>query len=188
MGVELKLPPLNLTGPDWANMPLNERVLHIAAQEADVYHTAELPKYSNSGPRVDAMLRSARCAPGNPWCAAFVTWCCLHSGWDPYGEVPGSGVMYPASVVSWVAWAKRTLRLKSGSPQRGDLFFFDRAGETHIGFVSEVNDHDLGTIEGNTNCDGSADGYEVARRVRAIHSPTGFITLRDISRGGASSK
>jgi hypothetical protein len=88
--------------------------------------------------------------------------------------------MYPAAVVSWVAWARRAKRLKSDAPERGDLFFFDRPGETHIGFVTHVEDSTIETIEGNTNSGGSREGFEVARRIREKNSPTGFISLRDL--------
>jgi hypothetical protein len=178
MSIEIVIPPLNVSESSWSSLPLSERALLVAAQECDVYHTTEEPRYSNRGPRVDAMLRAARCTPGNPWCAAFVAWCCANAGWNPVSEMPGNRVMYPAAVISWVAWARRTRRLKDDSPARGDLFYYDLPGETHIGFVTHAEPDLIETLEGNTNAGGSREGYEVARRTRPAGSPTGYITLR----------
>jgi hypothetical protein len=175
--IKVAIPPMGMTEGEWSSMPLAERVLMVAAQECDAYHTQEEPRFSNRGPRVDAMLRAARCAPGNPWCAAFVTWCCAHSGWDPVSETPGNGVMYPAAVVSWIAWARRTRRLKTDSPKRGDLFFYDRPGAAHMGLVTHAEPDLIETIEGNTNDCGRREGCEVARRTRPADSPSGYISL-----------
>jgi len=181
MPIDVQIPPFHIPEEEWRALSICERALLMAGQECDVYHTQEIPKYSNRGPRVDEMLRVAHCGPGNPWCAAFVTWCLLKSCWDPFSDVPGQGVMYPASVVSWVAWAKRSGRHRS-APARGHLGYFDKPGETHIFWISHVlwGLEEVETIEGNTNTDGSRDGWEVARRHRMTHSPTGYIDLEGL--------
>lgn len=56
---------------------------------------------------------------------------------------------------------------------RGSMFFLrgGHHGYTHVGLVDGIHaDGTMTTIEGNTNDDGSANGYEVARRVRRIAS------------------
>lgn len=56
-------------------------------------------------------------------------------------------------------------------PAPGSMFFVRGGpyGYTHVGLVIEAHaDGTMTTIEGNTNDDGSANGYEVARRVRRI--------------------
>ena len=55
----------------------------------------------------------------------------------------------------------------------GSMFFLRGGpyGYTHVGLVEAMHaDGTMTTIEGNTNDDGSANGYEVARRVRRIAS------------------
>lgn len=54
---------------------------------------------------------------------------------------------------------------------KGSMFFLrgGPAGYTHVGLVEALHaDGTMSTIEGNTNDDGSANGYEVARRVRRV--------------------
>lgn len=56
---------------------------------------------------------------------------------------------------------------------RGSMFFLrgGQFGYTHVGLVDTVlPDGTMSTIEGNTNDEGSANGYEVARRIRRIAS------------------
>ena len=52
--------------------------------------------------------------------------------------------------------------------------FFLRGGPygyLHVGIVEQAHsDGTMTTIEGNTNHDGSANGYEVCRRVRRIET------------------
>jgi hypothetical protein len=153
----------------------------IAAQETDVHHAAEEPPGSKRGPRVNAYLRSARSMPGEPWNAAFVAWCCTEAGWNPLCEEATVGVMYPASVVSWIAWAKRTRRFKKDLPERGDLFVIDRPGRHHIGFVAGMTRDAIRTIEVGAEC--------VTRQVRMLGQPDGFISLRTVrpSNGGRHS-
>lgn len=56
---------------------------------------------------------------------------------------------------------------------RGSMFFLRGGayGYTHVGLVDAIHaDGTMTTVEGNTNDDDSANGYEVARRVRRIAS------------------
>ena len=42
---------------------------------------------TNTGAQVDEYLKSAQVAPGNPWCASFVTWSLEQAG----HKMPGGG-------------------------------------------------------------------------------------------------
>lgn len=74
--------------------------------------------------------------------------------------------------------ARRNGRFVSGEggavkPTPGSMFFLRGGpyGYLHVGIVEAAHDDGtMTTIEGNTNHDGSANGYEVARRVRQIAS------------------
>jgi hypothetical protein len=50
-------------------------------------------------------------------------------------------------------------------------------GTGHTGFVEKISNGIVYTIEGNTNEDGSREGYEVAKRERPLSSFYGFIQL-----------
>ena len=55
---------------------------------------------SNTGPQVDRYLEAAGVAPGNPWCASFVTWSLQQAG----HKMPGGGW---AAVATWVRNAEQ---------------------------------------------------------------------------------
>ncbi|WP_318546298.1 CHAP domain-containing protein [Flavobacterium columnare] len=51
-------------------------------------------------------------------------------------------------------------------------------GQGHTGFVEKVlANGKIQTIEGNTNADGSREGFAVCRRIRSINQIKGFIKL-----------
>lgn len=145
---------------DWPFWPLSEKLVQLAAYHCDELKVREEPKGSNSGPWVDRYLRAAGVDFPAPWCASFVTY--LLKQCD-YAHAPAG----PAAVASWAHWAEATHRVTT-NPRRGDLFFLLHAdGTGHMGIVLEARpDVTIRTIEGNTNDDGSREGYEVVRRVR----------------------
>ena len=55
---------------------------------------------TNTGPQVDQYLAAAKVAPGNPWCASFVTWSLEKAG----HKMPGGGW---AGVATWVRNAEQ---------------------------------------------------------------------------------
>lgn len=152
---------------------LSSRVLQIAATQVGVQ---EHPKGSNSGPEVDEYLRSVALRPGSPWCMAFVYWCARKACQELVISIPlaqTGGVM--------IQWQKAQLRKvpnRASGVKPGDIFIMQFAhGTGHTGFVESIGNGLIHTIEGNTNDDGSREGYEVARRVRPISSIFGFIQL-----------
>ena len=154
--------------PEWAAWPLTEKLVQLAAYHCDVLKVQEDPIGSNRGPWVDRYLESAGASPGQPWCAAFVTYLLKQCGDDALPEGP-------AAVSNWSHWATQTGHLVE-SPGRGDLFFLLHAnGEGHIGIVIENEGKVLRTIEGNSNNDGSREGYEVVRHQRP---PDGLRFIR----------
>lgn len=181
VAVKVSIPPLNLTEAQWRRLPLVERMLMLAAQLCDVDKVREEPKGSNRGAWIDEFLKTARTDVGQPWCAAFVTYCLKMAGKDIFSTSFGEGVRYPASVASWVDWARATARW-SRTPRRGRLFAIARSGATHIGMVTAVHsDGSFETIEGNSNDEGSREGYEVCRRTRTVAGVSGFIDLSGLA-------
>lgn len=132
---------------------------------------AEEPKGSNWGTHVQKYLKSVGITFPASWCMAFVYWCVksAHPNPEERGLKPTGGVMDQ--------WNSRPA-LRVSTPQPGDIFIMDFGkGLGHTGFVEKVEGPNIHTIEGNTNDEGSREGYEVARRVRKISSCKGFIRI-----------
>lgn len=140
----------------------------------------EMPRGSNSGPDVDVYLRSVGLGPGYPWCMAFVYYC-VNKAAKQLGIT--NPLLKTGSVLT--QWNETTLRKltnrDTGVLKPGDIFIMDfGGGNGHTGFVISVNGSVVNTIEGNTNADGSREGYEVAKRERPLSSFKGFIQLSNI--------
>ncbi len=173
MSIPVRPNPCGVSPEALARLSPAERALLFAADECDHWKAQEEPKGSNRGPRVDAYLASAGLNPGYAWCAAFVFWCFREAGAKP-------AVKGPAAVVNWHA-ASVAKKAILPAPKRGCLFAYVLKGRTHIGFVAGTNaDGTFRTIEGNTNDDGSREGYETARKVRAVKAP-GLVFI-DVAR------
>ncbi len=108
---------------------------------------------TNTGPQVDQYLAAAKVAPGNPWCASFVTWSLEKAG----HKMPGGGW---AGVATWVRNAEQNangLKFVTAEEARpGDIVAYDWGGQNdfgsdgHIGFLeSNVKDGKFTALEGN---------------------------------------
>lgn len=173
-----------LTPEQWAAMPAGERALHVASSRE-----GEQEVGNNGGAFVVGVLQKVKLRVGFPWCAAYVYAMCLLGGCDPT-KLPKA--RRAAAVREWVKWADantvpvgslgaRTSRVHVW-PKRGDLMFWlNKSGTGHIGFVRKVYDSDgkivaddfrdpdwarVHTIEGNTNAAGSREGQGVMYKDR----------------------
>jgi len=127
----------------------------------------EVPKGSNSGPQVDKYLKSVGLNPGYSWCMAFVYWCCKEANVH-HNLIKTGGVLR--------MWNEVSKDMKFTTPKAGDIFIMDYGkGLGHTGFVERVEGLNIHTIEGNTNDEGSRNGFENCRRVRLISKCKGFI-------------
>lgn len=119
-----------------------------------------------------------------PWSAGFV----LRVMQDAYrmhgSEAPIKGSF---SIDTFVAQAKQAGMYRPGTevkngfrPTPGDFFVVRRTSTdwTHIGVVVDVGENSFETVEGNTNDDGSREGYEVAKRTRGFDKKD-FIVFSD---------
>lgn len=145
------------------------RLISIASSQEGV---SEEPKNSNRGKKVEEYLASVGLPGGNPWCMAFVYWCVQKT----CDEMGAHNLMFRSGHVLTV-WQNTPVKFKSHKPMPGDIFImrFGTTGAGHTGIVEKVDGLYIHTIEGNTNDDGSREGYEVARRRRMISSVVGFI-------------
>jgi hypothetical protein len=137
----------------------------LAAAQAEVGH-AEVPPGSNDGPRLGTYRAAvAGAAPGQPWCAYFVSWAAAQAG-APLGD-GGQGF---GAVSQIAAWAQQTGRMipPGQSPLPGDIILY---GDRHVGIVESVAaDGSLVAVEGN-----SSDA--VSRVTRRPGEATGFVRL-----------
>lgn len=100
--------------------------------------------------------------PNQPWCAIFISWCAAQA------DIPRS-VLKPTTIASPRTDRGFNIPCYPGTeytPKRGDLFFTEKF--EHVGIVLGVDGDLVITIEGNTNDDGSDEGYGVLVRTRVI--------------------
>jgi hypothetical protein len=150
-------------------MDIQKKALEIALTQEGV---SEDPKGSNWGPKIKEYLAAAGLKASAPWCMSFVVWCFDQAAKELNVKNPlykTGGVLY--------GWQQRsaTLGIKT-NPQPGDVFIMRFAhGTGHTGIVESVDETHVHTIEGNTNDDGSREGYEVARRSRLKTSIMAYL-------------
>jgi|ERR1035437_6037185 hypothetical protein len=154
-------------------MTLAEKSLEIALTQVGV---CEKPKGSNAGPEVTPYLRSVGLNGGFPWCMAFVYWCVNTAAAEMQLQNP---LVKTAGVRrQWDETKQRKLPKTSGGVKPGDIFIMEFGhGTGHTGFVKSIANGIVTTVEGNTNEDGSREGYEVAERERPVSTFFGFIQL-----------
>lgn len=169
--------PVNVHGKTFG-----EAVLIVAEQ-----HLKELPREvgkANCGPWVRLYTRGNEGAAWF-WCAGFVSYIYAQAAESMGIKSP---LDYTLSCDNFAAQAKskgtfvsekQALANKHGIAP-GGIFLVRRSAADweHTGIVeSFINDKDgFDSIEGNTNDDGSRDGYEVCKRTRGYASKD-FITL-----------
>jgi hypothetical protein len=148
---------------------LGKKTVEVAITQLGVQ---EIPKGSNAGPEVEIYLRSVGLGKGYSWCMAFVYWCVQQSSVktaikNPLKKTAGVLDQYnsrPALVVK--------------TPQPGDIFIMDLGkGLGHTGIVEKVENDLIHTIEGNTNDEGSREGYEVCRKQRKTKTIKAYLRL-----------
>ncbi len=136
--------------------------------------TQEKPRGSNRQP----YAALAGHANGQPWCASFAVAGAHVTG---FGLPEGASSAYTPAMESAF---KRAGRLFT-APRPGDFFFvyFPSMGRVaHTGVVYAVDGGYVKTIEGNSNDEGSREGYEVCRRRRPIKRALGAVGIRSFGR------
>jgi hypothetical protein len=124
----------------------------------------EHPIGSNAGPEVNQYLASVGLGPGQFWCMAFVFFC-VNEAAAKLG-LPNP-LARTASCSAQARHCKDLGILVTRNPNPGDIFLClgGSTGYYHTGFVvQQLANERFETIEGNSNDDGSANGYEVAHR------------------------
>lgn len=158
-----------------AGIKLSEAILRFAKQHL-AQHPIEVGG-DNSGPWVRVYMDGNQGA-GQRWCAGFITFvmkqACTQLG-QPM-PIPGShscdSLAYQAKQAGLFV---KGAQIESGGVSWSGLgaaqIFLVRKTPTdwiHTGFSFEGANTVFSTIEGNTNEDGSTNGFEVARRTRSV--------------------
>lgn len=151
-----------------------EKVIEIARTQIGVVESAG---YNNTGKEVNEYLKLGSCGTmkngGAPWCAGFVDWlvnkaCEFYNLKYPF-PCP---FLYTPDQVNWGKKKKITIiNPKASEIDAGDFFFIysaSRNNARHVGIVEKVKSSTIVTIEGNTNNNGSAEGFGVFRRERTL--------------------
>ena len=123
---------------------------------------------------------------GFPWCQSLVYWCGQQAYKDK-NPVPRTGGVLDCWHKAKNQGYLQTIEKAFATPQNilpGYQFILDLGkGEGHTGIVESIDiDGTLHTIEGNSNTNGSRDGYEVCRQnKRHLNdlSLVGFIVYTD---------
>lgn len=142
----------------------------IAARDIGL---CEDPKGSNKGKQIQKFFDSDDLdeKDGYPWCASAVSY------WvQQWIKENGSDLKKPqiAGVARFPVWAKAQKLRVSFDPRPNDIVIFTFS---HIGVVESVDDQKIVTIEGNTNDDGSREGWQVCRKNRKLSECKLFISL-----------
>lgn len=148
---------------------ISKVALQIAQSQLGI---KEIPLGSNAGPDVEKYLKRVGLGKGYPWCMAFAYWCVDEAAKKLV--VPNPLLKTGGVIAQLNAQKAKVVKV----PQAGDLFIIEfSGGNGHIGFVLEVKGDRILTIEGNSNDDGSREGYEVCHKPngRLISSIHAFI-------------
>jgi hypothetical protein len=123
---------------------------------------SETPVGSNCGPLIDRWNTNAHAPLGSFWCASFVS--AIAMEWEAQ-----SGIDWPLCISAdcdvWLANARKNKCITpKGRP--GDIVILVSGNDAyHIGIVAGYSEGGtLISIEGNSNNDGSRNGYMVAKR------------------------
>lgn len=153
------------------------RALDIAISQLGV---TEQPKGSNKGKEVERYLASVGLKGGYAWCQAFVFWCFEQAGKSL--DAPNPVVRSAGVLDCWNRTANGKKLLKVDLEQRPELIYPGSQfimkfgnGTGHTGIIERMEGFIAHTIEGNTNDEGSREGYEVCRKIRHVKEFVGVI-------------
>lgn len=152
-------------------MSIADKAIEVARTQLGVHEDAG---NKNTGPQVDEYLKSVGLGPGYSWCMAFVYWCYKQAASQLAVDNP---LAKTAGVLD--QWNRRRLHFGYVQPTPGDIFIMDFGkGLGHTGMVTKVEGIWIYTIEGNSNDEGSREGYEVCERRRSVDKIKGYLRFK----------
>ena len=147
----------------------NEELIVISAAKT---HLEFAEESQNWGQAVSMYLRKVGHTTPQPWCAAFVSWVGWHALHDPLTGKSEWPVPLTAGCKAMGEWAAKAEVLEeAGAPGMLYLLHYPKLGRFgHVGFLLAPTgkENEWFVIDGNTNSDGSREGYKVCFRKRVI--------------------
>jgi hypothetical protein len=135
----------------------------------------------NKGPWVRLYMNDKEGAEW-PWCAGFVSFLLRQACQSlnkplPFTTSPSCALMAESAKSKGMYFPGTDIKNHNSTELNGALFFVRKPGQwVHTGIVIEAQSDHFVAIEGNTNDDGSPEGYEVSQRIRAYDNKD-FILL-----------
>jgi hypothetical protein len=152
---------------------LNQLIVAYARQ-----HIAQRPREiggQNRGPWVRLYMDGHE-GPDWLWCAGFATYPIKQAATELHKSMPVLRDFLVANIAHDAKGRHHFLGLPNASERRrikpGSLFLERGARPSkyvHCGIVAAVNGDTMNTIEGNTNDDGSSNGFEAIARTRGFN-------------------
>jgi hypothetical protein len=137
----------------------------------------------NHGQIVEWFLKFVGLDPGNPWCAAYVSYCGFHALKDPV-TLKSSWPLTLTGGCAVLGEAAKKLGVLMDEPEAGDLFllYYPKLGRfAHTGAVRSVTGTLAGlTMEGNTSGGGSREGWGCFARERQFAARDRFIRWKNL--------
>lgn len=155
------------------------RIIEVA--EAELAKGVRETGGANRGPDVEKYQRCVSLRPGDPWCAAFVSWCYLTAN-----GLESDPLCSGSAVTLYHKASRKSARLECLTPDSQDIRSRVRPGmiwvraknpegarsasrgvwvQGHCGIVVAVDDSGFTCIEGNTNSAGARDGDGVYKKL-----------------------
>lgn len=168
----LSLPLKRATTNTKPRLAVNETVVEVAHQ-----HLIEHPREKggdNMGPWVRLYTKGFEGRQW-AWCAGFVCTIIEQAFKAHHSPAPFKHTVSCDDIANWNK--EKLMRPKNGMEARSKglkagAIFLNRKTETdwvHTGIVTGFKDDHFETIEGNTNDEGSREGYEVCARLRSYN-------------------
>jgi len=158
-------------GNDVVGLSLCTTALQVAQGQVG---QCEQPVGSNSGPMVDKYLAAVGLHPGYAWCQAFVYWCYQQAAEklkcaNPVVRTGGAVDCWHKTAVQFKITTAQALQAPAILKPGYQFILSFGNGTGHTGIIEKMEGTLLHTIEGNSNTNGSREGYEVVRHQRHIN-------------------
>lgn len=132
----------------------------------------EVPKGSNDGKDLRAYLKDTAFEAGQPWCLYFAE-AVIRKAFNK-ANTPLPSLMWTGGTMSLLEWAKSHKKTLDGTEglSTGSIGLIHNGDPEHVHHAVIITGEDPAnhdhytTIEGNSNADGSYEGYEVVARSR----------------------
>lgn len=145
--------------------------------------TMEKGKNTDNGGPIDTFLEHAGRSPGDPWCAAFISYLGRDMGFPKSAYVPHFidtakwDTLYLLKIknIRRELGVRLVLQLPIVAGTLFTLYYPSLGRDGHIGIIVGMEDGYLKTLEGNTNAAGGREGVTVAYKKRRIEQISHLI-------------